>query len=74
MFAVLPLVVLTICEKLVLEHRAGRGSSLRLAPWSTTLATRWMRLACPGSLWIGLAAAAGMLYMVIRLRRYRDDT
>jgi hypothetical protein len=27
----------------------------------------------PG-LWIGLAAAAGMLYMVIRLRRYRDDT
>ena len=31
------------------------------------------RLASPG-LWIGLAVAAGMLYMVIRLRRYRDDT
>jgi len=25
-------------------------------------------------LWIGLAVAAGMLYIVIRLRRYRDDT
>jgi ABC-2 type transport system permease protein len=27
----------------------------------------------PG-LWIGLAVAAGMLYIVVRLRRYRDDT
>jgi ABC-2 type transport system permease protein len=27
----------------------------------------------PG-LWIGLAVAAGMLYIVIRMRRYRDDT
>ncbi len=26
------------------------------------------------NLWIGLAVAAGMLYIVIRLRRYRDDT
>jgi ABC-2 type transport system permease protein len=26
------------------------------------------------ALWIGLAVAAGMLYVVIRLRRYRDDT
>jgi len=26
------------------------------------------------SLWIGLAVTAGMLYIVIRLRRYRDDT
>ena len=25
-------------------------------------------------LWLGLVAAAGILYMVIRLRRYRDDT
>jgi ABC-2 type transport system permease protein len=27
----------------------------------------------PG-MWIGLAVAAGMLYIVVRLRRYRDDT
>jgi ABC-2 type transport system permease protein len=26
------------------------------------------------ALWLGLVAAAGMLYIVIRLRRYRDDT
>ena len=25
-------------------------------------------------LWLGLVVAAGMLYLVIRLRRYRDDT
>jgi ABC-2 type transport system permease protein len=25
-------------------------------------------------LWVGLAVAAGMLYIVVRLRRYRDDT
>jgi ABC-2 type transport system permease protein len=26
------------------------------------------------NLWLGLVAAAGMLYLVVRLRRYRDDT
>jgi ABC-2 type transport system permease protein len=26
------------------------------------------------ALWLGLVAAAGMLYIVVRLRRYRDDT
>jgi hypothetical protein len=25
-------------------------------------------------LWLGLVAAAGLLYWVVRLRRYRDDT
>jgi ABC-2 type transport system permease protein len=70
MFAVLPWVILTISERLVL------GTSVvwhfvaeRLTPSQAPLE----RLATPG-LWIGLAVTAGMLYMVIRLRRYRDDT
>lgn len=70
MFAVLPWVILTISERLVL------GTSVvwhfvagRLTPSQAPLE----RLASPG-LWIGLAVTAGMLYMVIRLRRYRDDT
>jgi ABC-2 type transport system permease protein len=33
----------------------------------------WHALSLP-DLWMGLVVAAGMLYMVIRLRRYRDDT
>jgi ABC-2 type transport system permease protein len=33
----------------------------------------WQHFLSP-ALWLGLAAAAGMLYTVIRLRRYRDDT
>ncbi len=70
MFAVLPWVILTISERLVLGttvvwHFVGE----RLMPGQAPLE----RLASPG-LWIGLAVAAGMLYMVIRLRRYRDDT
>ena len=70
MFAILPWVILTISERLVLgtsvvwHFMAGR-----LTPSQAPLE----RLASPG-LWIGLAVTAGMLYMVIRLRRYRDDT
>ena len=33
----------------------------------------WLPFHDPG-LWIGVAVGAGMLYTVIRLRRYRDDT
>jgi len=70
MFAVLPWAILTISERLVLGtanvwHFVGWRLSSTQAPLE--------RLASPG-LWIGLAVAAGMLYVVIRLRRYRDDT
>jgi ABC-2 type transport system permease protein len=34
----------------------------------------WTALMQNQDLWLGLAAAAGMVYIVIRLRRYRDDT
>jgi hypothetical protein len=33
-----------------------------------------MRALAEPNLWLGLVATAGMLYLVIRLRRYRDDT
>jgi hypothetical protein len=39
-----------------------------------TLDGPWWHLFQDPALWLGLAAAAGMLYIVIRLRRYRDDT
>ncbi|HMA11058.1 MAG TPA: hypothetical protein VKO83_04165 [Steroidobacteraceae bacterium] len=70
MFAALPWVILTISERIVL----GSGHVARFVAWRLTPSQAPLeRLASPG-LWIGLAAAAGMLYMVIRLRRYRDDT
>lgn len=70
MLAVLPWVILTVCERLVLGSAlVWRLMAERLTPSMEPLE----RLASPG-LWIGLAVAAGMLYMVIRLRRYRDDT
>jgi len=34
----------------------------------------WGVLFTNGSLWLGVAVAAAMVYLVIRLRRYRDDT
>ena len=34
----------------------------------------WAQLFTNASLWLGLAATAAMVYIVIRLRRYRDDT
>jgi ABC-2 type transport system permease protein len=70
MFAVLPWVILTISERLVLgTTNVWHFIAWRLTPGQAPLE----RLASPG-LWIGLAVAAGMLYLVIRLRRYRDDT
>jgi hypothetical protein len=34
----------------------------------------WSMILRDLDLWLGLAAAAAMVYIVIRLRRYRDDT
>jgi ABC-2 type transport system permease protein len=70
MFAVLPWAILTISERLVM----GTAYVWHFVGWRlSSTQTPLERLATPG-LWIGLAAAAGMLYVVIRLRRYRDDT
>lgn len=70
MFAALPWLILSISERIVL----GSSHVAKFIGWRLTPGQAPMdRLASPG-LWIGLAVAAGMLYMVIRLRRYRDDT
>jgi hypothetical protein len=90
MYAALPPVVLGIAEKLTLDtdyvSQFVRG---RIFPWNSTridsvlsdgmgrmktLDGPWWQLFQDPALWLGLAAAAGMLYIVIRLRRYRDDT
>lgn len=66
----LPVVVLGICEGILLHtNHVWRLVGRRITPIFDPLAG----LQRP-SLWIGLAVAAGMLYIVIRLRRYRDDT
>jgi hypothetical protein len=70
LLAALPVVVLAICENMLLQSgHVWRLVARRFQPIFDPLAG----LQRP-ALWIGLAVAAGMLYMVIRLRRYRDDT
>jgi hypothetical protein len=68
--AAVPLVVLAVSENIVLHsHYVWQFLGHRLRPEPDL----WRALTLP-ELWLGLAAAAGMLYIVIRLRRYRDDT
>jgi ABC-2 type transport system permease protein len=70
MIAILPWAILTLSERIVLgSAHVWAFIAKRFAPGIEPLGT----LTSPG-LWVGLAAAAGMLYIVIRLRRYRDDT
>lgn len=70
MFAVLPWVILSVAERIVMgSAHVWNFLANRMTPVQAPLD----RLASP-DLWLGLAAAAGMLYIVIRLRRYRDDT
>lgn len=70
LFATMPWVVLMVSERIVL----GTTNVWHFVAWRLTpTAAPLERLSSPG-LWIGLAAAVGMLYLVIRLRRYRDDT
>jgi ABC-2 type transport system permease protein len=70
LMAILPILVITIFEGMLFRTRhalvfVGR----RLMPVPDLLEG----LQRP-SMWIGLAVTAGMLYIVVRLRRYRDDT
>jgi ABC-2 type transport system permease protein len=70
MFATLPWVFLTVSERIVLgSTHVWNFLTKRFAPGLEPLQS----LTQP-DMWLGLAAAAGMLYIVIRLRRYRDDT
>jgi ABC-2 type transport system permease protein len=39
-----------------------------------SLGTEWWRMFAEPGLWLGVLVAAATLYLVIRLRRYRDDT
>jgi ABC-2 type transport system permease protein len=50
------------------------GGNPRVAGEAPSVAPQWWVPFQDPGLWIGLAVAAGMLYIVIRLRRYRDDT
>jgi ABC-2 type transport system permease protein len=70
LLAGLPPVVLAVSENIVLQSsEVWKFLGRRLSP-VLDLAEAGTR----PSLWIGLAVAAGILYIVIRLRRYRDDT
>ena len=65
----LPLVIAAAVERVVFGSTFLAGflrERFMLVPGPEALAT-------PG-LWLGLAVAAGILYIVIRLRRYRDDS
>jgi ABC-2 type transport system permease protein len=90
MYAVMPPAVLMLLEGTVLNSfHIGRFLAMRLAPWtgdywslnitpeqlmSGTADPDWTGPLLDINLWLGVAVAAGMVYIVIRLRRYRDDT
>jgi ABC-2 type transport system permease protein len=88
MYAVLPPAVLILCEGLWLDSKhVLMFLGERLVPWArfdwSAEGSRGTFMGPGGNwsaqlqsleLWLGLAAAAGMVYIVIRLRRYRDDT
>jgi ABC-2 type transport system permease protein len=79
-YAVLPWVVLSLGEKLILgSTHIGQFVGHRLAPTANDDHSPgpngdWLQAFADPNLWLGLAVAAGMLYIVVRLRRYRDDT
>jgi ABC-2 type transport system permease protein len=81
MVALLPIVVPALGERIVFgTSHVWSVIARRLFAWNT----QGFALMNPNrnpleplanpQLWLGLAAAAGMMYIVIRLRRYRDDT
>lgn len=81
MVALLPLVVPALGERIVFgtsyvwNFFVDRLFAWNIQGFSTFNSGRGLLapLADP-ELWLGLAAAAGMMYIVIRMRRYRDDT
>jgi ABC-2 type transport system permease protein len=80
LYVMLPPIVLIVAERVLFSSgHLGRFIGGRLAPFvrqevrAVATSRPWEMFLDP-DLWLGLAAAAGMLYIVIRLRRYRDDT
>lgn len=85
-YAVLPPAVLMLVEDLAFDtrHVAAFVGDWLLRPWQRTpgsgdnlaqmMVPDWTTLLRGPELWLGLAAAALMVYIIIRLRRYRDDT
>jgi ABC-2 type transport system permease protein len=58
-----------------LPHLLGTSdSSLNFGPRVVATPLHWWAPFQDPKLWAGLAVAAGMLYIVIRLRQFRDDT
>lgn len=88
--AVLPPVVLVALEGVAMgTTRVAGFIASRLAPWGDdgwslgvtpqqlitgTAEPDWTAPLLNTNLWLGVAAAAVMVYIVVRLRRYRDDT
>ncbi len=81
--AALPLVVLCMWEWLFSDGNAIRAFVHdRIFPWPRTsgalldvrLGDRWTEVFQNPALWVGVAVGVGMLYIVVRVRRYRDDT
>jgi ABC-2 type transport system permease protein len=89
MYAAIPPLALSIAEKLIFDtsyvnHLVGE----RTFPWASrvqhlfvdaepgwkAVGGDWWVLFQDPKLWLGLVAAAGMMYLVVRLRRYRDET
>jgi ABC-2 type transport system permease protein len=81
--AALPPVVLGMWEWMFADGTAIRSFIHdRLFPWNRSsevllnvrVHDRWLEAFQDPALWMGVAVGAGMLYMVIRMRRYRDDS
>ena len=66
----MPFVALGIAESVLFQtQHVWQFMGYRLQPQKDL-----MEALTEPNLWLGLVAAAGMLYLVVRLRRYRDDT
>lgn len=86
MVAVVPVIGAIMLEAMIFDTRhVGDFIGERLAPWTQhswdfrgLFVGRpdmdWSALYFNTSLWLGLAVAAVMVYIIIRLRKYRDDT
>jgi ABC-2 type transport system permease protein len=88
LYAVLPPFALFLAEKIAFggsSNEVAKFVGQRLFPWAQQrnlfnwsqeagVDLQWFAAFTDYRLWLGLVAAAGMLYIIIRLRRYRDDT
>jgi ABC-2 type transport system permease protein len=81
--AALPLVVICMWEWMFVDSTAIRSFVHdRFVPWNRSSEVllnvrvdgRWQEAFQDPALWVGLAAGTGILYIVVRVRRYRDDS